>query len=84
MINYEIKKHEGVISEDSKGWRTELNLISWNGMEPKYDIRCWSSDHTREGKGLRFTNEELAALANILIRMDELKPMINMYINQKI
>jgi hypothetical protein len=43
-IKYEITKHIGVLSEGSKGWRIELNLISWNGREPKYDIRDWSPE----------------------------------------
>ena len=38
-IKYEIKEKIGVISENDKGWTKELNLISWNDREPKYDIR---------------------------------------------
>ena len=40
-IKFEIKETVGVISESSKGWTKELNLISWNDKEPKYDIRDW-------------------------------------------
>jgi len=29
----------------SKGWTNKLNLISWNGREPKYDIRDWAPKH---------------------------------------
>lgn len=38
-IKYEIVEHIGVISESAKGWTKELNKISWNGGEPKYNIR---------------------------------------------
>ena len=42
-FTYEIVKHLGIISEGAGGWAKELNLISWNGKEPKYDIRDWLS-----------------------------------------
>ena len=45
---------------------TELNLISWNGNAPKYDIRSWSPDHEKMGKGITLTGEELAELKSIL------------------
>lgn len=38
-IKYDIIKEIGVLSENTKGWRKEINLISWNGAAPKYDIR---------------------------------------------
>ena len=44
-FTYEIVKHLGVISEGSGGWAKELNLISWNGKEPKYDIRDRGPEH---------------------------------------
>ncbi len=51
-IKYEIIKTIAVLSEGNKGWKKELNLISWNGREPKYDIRDWSEDHTKMGRAL--------------------------------
>jgi hypothetical protein len=65
-ITFEIKETIGVVSEGSKGWTKELNLVSWNGREPKYDIREWSPDHTKMGKGLTFTKDELAKLKELL------------------
>ena len=65
-FNFEIIEELGVISEGSKGWQTELNLISWNGNAPKYDIRSWSPDHQKMGKGITLTGEELAELKSIL------------------
>lgn len=65
-INFEIKSSLGVLSTSNAGWTTELNLISWNGREPKYDIRAWSPDHSKIGKGTTLTAEELANLKNLL------------------
>ncbi|MBQ4095500.1 MAG: YdbC family protein [Oscillospiraceae bacterium] len=65
-LTYEITETLGVLSENAKGWTKELNLISWNGREPKYDIREWSPDHTRMGKGVTLTNEEFDMLKAII------------------
>lgn len=58
-ITFEIKETLAVLSVSSKGWQKELNLVSWNGAEPKYDIREWSPDHSKMGKGVTLTKEEL-------------------------
>ena len=50
-IKYEIKESYGVLSVSSKGWQKELNLVSWNDREPKYDLRDWDSYHTKMSKG---------------------------------
>lgn len=65
-IKYEIVEHIGVLSESSKGWKTELNLVSWNEREPKYDLRNWSENHDRMGKGIALTKEEVIKLKEIL------------------
>ena len=65
-ITFEIKHHIGVLSESAKGWTKELNLGSWNGRAPKYDIREWSPEHDKMGKGVTFTNEEIENLRNLL------------------
>ena len=65
-IEFEIVKQIGVISEGTKGWRRELNLVSWNGATPKYDIRDWSSQHDKMGKGITLTAEELRVLLDLL------------------
>lgn len=51
-IKFEIKETIGVLSESAKGWSKELNLVSWNDKDPKYDIREWSPDHAKMGKGV--------------------------------
>ena len=65
-LEYEIIKQFGVISEKSSGWRREINSISWNNAEPKFDIRDWSPDHTKMGKGIALTEEELMNLVDIV------------------
>lgn len=64
-IKYEITEHLGVISETPRGWTREVNMISWNGREPKVDVRDWSPEHDKMSKGLTFTKEELAELIKI-------------------
>lgn len=65
-IKYEIKENLGVISESPKGWKKELNLISWNGATPKYDIRDWAPEHEKMGKGITLTKEEVNQLRLLL------------------
>lgn len=66
-LKFEITEHIAVLSESSKGWNKELNLISWNGREPKYDIRDWSPNHEKMGKGVTLSNEELEKLKKALM-----------------
>lgn len=65
-VTYEIKEHIGILSESTVGWKKELNLISWNGASPKYDIREWAPDHNKLGKGITLSEEEAIALVTIL------------------
>lgn len=69
-IKFEIIEKVGVLSESAKGWKKELNLISWNGNDPKYDIREWSEEHDKMGKGVTLTKDELRELKRILVEMD--------------
>ena len=66
-FRYDIVEKIGVLSENAKGWRKELNLISWNGAAPKYDIRDWAPEHEKMGKGVTLTKEELEALKKLII-----------------
>ena len=65
-FKYEIVEELGVLSENAKGWRKELNLISWNGAAPKYDIRDWSPEHEKMGKGVTLTEEEYESLKKLM------------------
>ncbi len=70
-IKYEIVKELGVISEGARGWSKELNLISWNDNPPKFDIREWSPDHSRMGKGVTLTEDEMSKLVELFNARDE-------------
>ena len=72
-FKYEIVETIAVLSENNKGWKKELNLISWNGRTPVYDIRDWAPGHEKMGKGSTFTADELKALREILLGMAVLK-----------
>jgi hypothetical protein len=65
-IKYEIIQNVGVISMSNTGWAKELNIISWNDRDPKYDIRDWSADHQKMGKGVTLSAGELLALRDLL------------------
>lgn len=65
-IKYDIVEELGVLSESAKGWTKELNLISWNGGTPKYDIRDWAPEHEKMGKGVTLSEEEAKKLAELL------------------
>ena len=65
-IKYDIVEHIGVLSESAKGWKTELNLVSWGEREPKYDLRNWSDNHERIGKGIALSKDEMLKLKELL------------------
>ena len=65
-FKYEITEQIGVLSESSNGWSRELNLISWNGREPKFDVRDWAPGNEKMGKGISLSKEEAKALKEIL------------------
>ena len=65
-IKYDISEALGVISESAKGWTKELNLISWNGGTPKFDIRDWSPEHEKMGKGITLSKSEAEKLYELL------------------
>ena len=69
-FSFNIEKNIGLIAEGKGGWNLELNLVSWGGRPAKYDIRSWSPDHQKMGKGVTLTNEELAALKDLLNKTD--------------
>jgi hypothetical protein len=69
-ITYEIVMQIGVLSQSRSGWTKEVNLVSWNGNPPKYDIRDWSPDHSQLGRGVTLSREELLALRDLLNSWD--------------
>ncbi len=69
-IKFEITKILGVLSEGSKGWQKEINLVSWNDRKPKIDIRDWAPEHEKMGKGVTLNDEELKKLKELLDSID--------------
>ena len=65
-IQYEIVKEIAVLSTGDSGYTKETNLISWNGKEPKYDIRSFSPNREKCGKGITLNADEAAALLKAL------------------
>jgi len=65
-FSFQIVKNLGVLSEGKGGWKTELNLVSWGGRPAKYDLRSWSPDHQKMGKGSTFSKEEIESLKKLL------------------
>ena len=65
-FDFEIVERIGVLAEKTKGWKREINLISWSGAEPKIDIRDWSPDHSKMGKGITLSSDEIEKLKELL------------------
>jgi hypothetical protein len=69
-FTFKIVKKIGVLSSSDKGWEKQLNLICWNERDPKYDIREWSPDGEKMGKGVTLSKEELLALKELLNKIE--------------
>ena len=70
-IEYELIETYGVFEETKGGWTREVNLISWNGKEPKIDVRTWSPDHSKSSKIGTLSNDAARKLGQILVRVTE-------------
>ena len=70
-IKYEIVQEICVLSESARGWAKELNLVSWNDREPKFDIREWAPEHSRMGKGVTLSKEEMQMILDTMANFDE-------------
>lgn len=68
-IKFEIKENIGTLSESAKGWTKELNLVSWNGAAPKYDLRDWAPEHEKMGKGITLSADEVQELYKLLCKV---------------
>lgn len=69
-LKFEIVKELGVLSQSPSGWSKELNLVSWNDRDPKYDIREWAPGHEKMGKGVTMTGDEVILLRDLLNEID--------------
>ena len=70
-IKYEIVQEICVLSESAGGWTKELNLVSWNDREPKFDIREWAPEHSRMGRGVTLSKEEMQMILDTMANFDE-------------
>ena len=69
-FHYEITERIAVLSTAANGWERQLNMISWNDREPKFDIRDWSPDGSKMGKGISLSRDEVSILKEILDEME--------------
>lgn len=69
-FKYQIVQNLGVLSVSESGWSKELNLVSFNDQQPKYDIREWSPDRKKMSRGIRFEKEELLKLGSLITEME--------------
>ncbi len=72
-ITFEIREHIGVITSFDSGWNRELNIISWNGNAPKYDIRDWDPHHERMKKGITFHEAEMRRMVELYLNNNSRK-----------
>ncbi len=66
-IQYEIVKEIAVLSTGDSGYTKEINLISWNGKEPKYDIRSFSPNREKCGKGITLNADDGKYFFSLLV-----------------
>ena len=69
-FHYKVVREIAVLSEKTNGWSKQLNLVSWNDGDPKYDIRDWSPDRQKMGKGVTLTPAELIALSDAVNELE--------------
>ena len=67
-VTFEIVEEIGVIATHSTGWKKELNLVSWNGGQAKYDIRDWDLGHSRMSRGVTLKEQEMRQIVELLRR----------------
>lgn len=69
-LKFEIKKNLGIIGEGTKGWKKEVNVVSWNDRKPKLDIRDWDETHEKMGKGITLSKAEVEEFMKLLETVD--------------
>ncbi len=73
-FKYEVIEECGELAARSNGDIVKLRYISWNGRDPKYDLRVWGTDdegNERCGKGVGLSGEELEELYNLIGKLME-------------
>jgi len=69
-IKYDILKNLGALTDGVKGWKKEVNIISWNDKKAKIDVRDWDEEHEKMRKGITLNKAELKLLKEILNQID--------------
>ena len=64
-MTMEVIKKIALISGSETGYRKELNIMSWNEREPKYDLRNWSPEGIPL-RGVTLTEDEAKELQKVL------------------
>ena len=65
-ITFEIREHIAVLNTNESGWNREVNLVSWNGTQPKVDVREWDPQHQRMSRGITLTEAEAEKFARAI------------------
>lgn len=65
-VTFEIVESIGVIARNSSGWQKELNMVSWNGGQPKYDIRDWDPEHQHMSRGITLSEDDMSIVRQLL------------------
>ncbi len=75
-FKYTVNEEMEVLGGNSK-YRNVLSIVSWNGYEPKYDLRRWKDDSPT--KGIALTPEEMENLKKALNRIDNFAEYLAKY-----
>ncbi len=65
-FSFRVEEHLGTLGTDRRGWTKELNVVSWNRAEPKYDIRDWNPEHDQMARGVTLRKEEMRKLQELI------------------
>lgn len=65
-LEFEIIEHIGVITKYDNNWKRELNVVSWNGSSPRFDVRDWDEQHEHRAIGITLHEGEIRALHKLL------------------
>lgn len=69
-FEYKIEEEIAKVCETDSGWTLEINKVSFGNHPAKYDIRAWSPDHEKMGKGVRLTEDEIMELGKVIFKLN--------------
>lgn len=69
-FEYKIEEEIAKVCTTDSGWTLEINKVSFGNHAAKYDIRAWSPDHEKMGKGLRLTKDEIRELGKVIFKLN--------------